>query len=143
MASTFRVWKHELPQGQDWEPLDRVSGRTGVRLVEADVTSIDIQVFEVTSRDVGYELLAQDPSAGVDVNTRVFDTLQTDGRWKPDAVGYNVRVLIPWADIVAGGLFPEGGKIYRVELTILSPTWADIILVHEYKMIPVYSVREA
>ena len=144
MASTFRVWSHEIPQGQDWEPLDRVSGRDGVRLVEGGVTDIDIRIYEVPERDVGYELLAQSPSAGTNPNVRVFDTLQTDGRWKPDDVGYNVRVLIPWADMVAATpFFPVGGKTYRLELTINTTSWGDIISVHEYRMLPIWNVRPA
>lgn len=142
MPSLFRIPHHDLPQGQDWEPLDRVPGRDGVRLTEAGVTDIDIRIFPVKDRDVVYSLLAQSPSAGTNANVRVFDTLQTDGRWKPDTIGYNLRILLPWADFVTASFWPEAGRIYRVEITLNTPTWNDIIVIHEYEMKAVYYLKD-
>lgn len=142
MPALFRIARHSLPQGQDWEPLDRVAGRDGVRLTEAGVTDIDIRIFPVEDRDVIYSLLVQSPSAGTNPNVRVFDTLQTDGRWKPDAIGYNLRILLPWADFVTASFWPEGGRIYRVEITLNSTGFNDIVLIHEYKMEAVWYLKD-
>lgn len=137
-----RIWKHDVFQGEDWEPLDRIFGRDGDALVEVDVTSIDINVYLVPEKTAVYSLLAQSPTLMTNPNIRVFDSLQVDGRWKPDSTGYNMRCLLEHADFVIASFTPEGGKVYRVEIKVVTPSWADIYSVHEYTVHPLWSVEE-
>ena len=123
MGAAFRIYRHRVPQGVDWEPLDRVNGRDGSQLVESDVTSIEIEVFQA---DSGTAILSQtglSPSAGVDTGNRVFDTLQTDDRWTIDAEGYNSRQLILLTDVP--GVMDGSGKL----LARLSPDDARALIV--------------
>jgi len=126
-----RIWTHTIFQGEDLEPLDRIAGRDGARLSEADVADIDVYAYELNTNTLLYSATGLDPGAGVDPDTRVFDTLQTDGRWKVDNVGYNFRHLIPYASVSAGF---EGGKGVRVEVVFHTTAWVRLFTVHEYKV---------
>lgn len=132
----FPVWEHDIYQGMDLEPLDRMQGRDGVDLVEANVTGIDVKVFLVPDKTAILSQLALSPSAGVDPNNRVFDTLQTDGRWILEAEGYNARQLILYTDLVA----LEGGKVYMVEIRFVTTQWKDLYSFHQYKVHPTWSL---
>lgn len=136
---SFRTWEHTVPQGVDWEPLDRVSGRDGSRLVEADVTDIDISIFLVPEKTAVYTATGLDPGAGTDPDNRIFDSLQTDDRWKPDSTGYNSRHLLKDSDFAAQSFQPEGGRTYRVEIILNTTAWGAIPLVHVYTVIPLWS----
>lgn len=134
-----RVWKHEIWQGDDLEPLDRILGRDEAVLVEADVTDIDIYVYERGVKTAIYSATGLDPSAGVNADNRVFDSLQVDGRWKRDSKGYNARNLILQSDIEAATGFMEGGKYYRVEIVWNTSAWGEVKSAHEYQVLAVYS----
>ena len=131
----FPVWEHDIYPGMDLEPLDRMQGRDGVDLVEANVTNIDVKVFLVPDKTAVLSQLALSPSAGVDPGNRVFDTLQTDGRWILEGEGYNSRQLITYAALVA----LEGGKVYMVEIRFDTTQWNDLYAFHQYTVIPTWS----
>lgn len=131
----FPVREHDIYQGMDLEPLDRMQGRDGVDLVEANVTSIDVKVFLVPDRTAILSQLALSPSAGVNPNNRVFDTLQTDGRWILEDEGYNSRQLITYLALTK----LEGGKVYMVEIRFVTTQWADLFAFHQYTVIPTWS----
>ena len=140
MASEFRVWKHRVPQGVDLEPLDRITGRDGSRLVEADVTSIDVVVYNVQEKTAILTRSGLSPTLGTDAETRVYDTLQTDGRWTPDNIGYNAKTVVTKAMLDAVTQTLEGGKRYRVEIKYVTTAWGDLYTVHEYTIDTLYQV---
>lgn len=85
--------------------LARVTGFSGSILDPANVTDIEYEVIDTVTDEIveGDDLLA---------SAVMFDTLQTDGRWTLDSIGYNFRHLMD------GAAFPVGGRRYRVEYTI-------------------------
>ena len=95
-----------IVKGTVWEDggaslMARVVGNAGVNILQADITSINRTVF------VG-STISTAATAPV-VATVIFDTLQTDARWKRDSTGYNFR------EAVLAAVFPDGDAIYRVE----------------------------
>ena len=145
MPSEFRKWQHRVPQGVELEPLDRISGRDGSRLVEADVSSVDVVVYDVASKTAILTRTALDPGAVTNPETRVFDTLQDvggSGRWTADAIGYNARTTI--TEALLGSAWPlEGGKKYRVEIKWATTAWGNLYSVHEYTIEPIYTLGQS
>lgn len=93
---------------QPQSPTARVVNAAGVLLVSSDVASVTRKVFRRGS----------DPN-NTPIHTKVlvvanviFDTLQTDGYWTRDAIGYNFR------DYVPGQIFTQGGEWYSIQYSI-------------------------
>lgn len=61
-------------------------------------------------------------SGSLTVSTVVFDTLQTDGYWTADALGYNFR------HTYAGTLFTRGGGSYLIEYALTLAAGGQITL---------------
>lgn len=100
-----RVTTITILEGSDSFPRARFEAEDGTALVQADITSIAREVFDLesTTPDV-----AVDSSAPA-VATVIFDTLQTPSSWVEDAIGYNFK------DNVEASIVAEGGHRYRVE----------------------------
>lgn len=130
------VWQHEIVEGLDWEPMDLVQGRDKTNLVEADVTDLDVTVYSIADMTAILSQTGLDPGAVTNPNNRIFDTLQTDGRWSRDNTGYNSRHLILWSALT--GLV-EAGHVYRVEIKLNTSAWNDIYLLHEYTVHSLWS----
>lgn len=135
-----------LREGMDPEPLARLAGRddlvfgqSGILTPPGTNTGIDLYIFEVNSNTALYSLLEIDPATGNPEGGEViFDTLQTDGRWKADAIGYNFRYPIRKAETASSFTF-EGGHLYAVEFTFHTALWGDIVHVWEYEVVSTYS----
>lgn len=56
------------------------------------------------------------------ISSVVFDTLQTDARWDVDSTGYNFGWQAP------ASLFPDGGTVYRVKVTLTLTGGAPVYL---------------
>lgn len=83
--------------------MGRGKGPGGAYMLQADIQSIDLKVFEQGK-----------PGTVIDTQTLtvsqvVFDTLQTDARWTKDATGYNFRYQTLVTQL------PDGGKTYVFE----------------------------
>lgn len=89
-------------QGVPFQFLARVEGFTGAYILQSEVSTIAYRVIDEAD---GSEVV----SGTQTVANVVFDTLQTDGRWNRDAIGYNFRAQL------AGTAFPDNGRRYRVE----------------------------
>jgi len=77
----------------------------GTLILQADVASVAVKVFDADKTQVGSTLT---PSA----SSTVFDTLQTAGTWGNLKDGGNFRYAVP------GTYFPIGGTTNRVEVVI-------------------------
>ena len=77
----------------------------GVYITQATIASIQRTITDVTDPAAPDEI----DDSPVEVAEAVFDTLQTDGRWKRDVIGYNFR------DTVPGTLLTGPAKLYQVE----------------------------
>lgn len=85
--------------------MSRVYGAAATAILQADLSSIALYVYDRTTQEqVGVTL-------ALTVSAVIFDTLQTDARWTKDATGYNFRTTISGATY-----FPDGDTSYRVEI---------------------------
>lgn len=97
----------------------RIVGNDAANIVQADITSITLDVYDQSSdtQTVTDEALT--------VASVVFDTLQTDARWTVDATGYNFRHTAEAAK------FPTGGSRYRLEYNFNPASGENFIMVAE------------
>ncbi|HWA97905.1 MAG TPA: hypothetical protein VG713_05410 [Pirellulales bacterium] len=103
--------RRTIPKASSIAYTARVRDVSGVLVVSSAVLSIEWSVVDHADGTVtGSGSLA--PS---DV---IFDTLQTDQIWTPDATGYNFRHTLP------GSAFPNGSRLYDGLYTI-TPTDGD------------------
>lgn len=96
----------------------------GADMVQADLSSIQRKIFDVSSDTKGTALETTNPSIG----SVVFDTLQTDGRWSKDNTGYNFR------DKVAAASLDTGGRTYRVEYLFTGTGGEKFFVVWEHPL---------
>lgn len=68
----------------------RVTGRTGVAITQASLTSITLYGYNLA--DISNPVAN---GVALTVSAVVFDTLQTDARWTADDTGYNFRYDVP------------------------------------------------
>lgn len=92
--------------------LARIVGVDGTPVVRADLASCHYSVLEVDYADpdsltpvTGHDNIA------LDVDEVLYDSLQTDGAWTTDAVGYNFRHDV---DVSANEAFPTAGLTYQI-----------------------------
>jgi hypothetical protein len=105
--------------------LRRVKGWTGQALRQADISSIRYTIKLIDERDEADNTVVSGHSAvAVSVATSVYDTLQTDDRWTPDATGYNFAHT---PDVAQNQAFSEIGRRYLVEYT-LTPASGQVIV---------------
>ena len=77
----------------------------GNLILQADVSSISVKVFDVDGTQISTTLSPSPAST-------IFDTLQTSGTWENLSRGGNFRYSVP------GTYFPTGGTTNRVEVVI-------------------------
>jgi hypothetical protein len=95
----------------------RITDNLGNNLLQSTTTSISVSVYDLVEETVTF-------TDGQIVADVVFNTLQLDGRWNQDIIGYNLAIQL------AGSCFPcpNGNTTYRVEVTI-NPTAGDPFVV--------------
>lgn len=140
-----RVW-----EGADPEPLARVVDREESALQQSDFAAggVDFYIYEkgdptAKFAETGISVSAGQPSgsAGSTSGSVIFDTLQTDGRWKADSTGYNFRYAVRAIDLAAYAtpFALEGGKTYIFEFVLHTSVWGDILVVFEYAIEPTHT----
>lgn len=97
--------------------LGRLVSIDGEYITQAVVASIQREIFDLDSDTPD---VAVDSKALV-VADSVFDTLQTDGQWREDVVGYNFR------DVVAASILSTGGHNYQVEY-LFTPASGEVYM---------------
>lgn len=95
--------------------LARVLKASGAPIVQADVSSISVKVFDAgEASQVGSTYTPT-------VSAVVYNTLQTDSRWSEDTTGYNLAIAL------AGSYWPTAGR-YQAEVKI-TPVSGDAFYV--------------
>lgn len=89
--------------------LARVVYTDGTYLTQADVSA-------ATSQIVDPDASSQESPVTLTVSQVIYDTLQMDGQWSEDAVGYNLRVVI------AGTRIPSTNKLYTANVSLTTAT---------------------
>ena len=97
---TATVWEDSSPT-----LMARIVGNDAVNIVQSDITSIAITIYDLTAGTT----TTLDGTALTVANV-VFDTLQTDAKWQADSTGYN------FAYAVADTIFATGDSRYLVEI---------------------------
>lgn len=90
--------------------LGLVQGHNGAAVLQAEISSIALAVWDITT---GARVAVT--TATPVVAATVFDTLQTNNGWTQDDTGYNFRHAIDSA------AFPTEGRVYEVVYTF-TPT---------------------
>lgn len=93
--------------------LARVVGQDGILLLQADVQTISLNVYDNSIPNA----VAIYTNAAIDPTTVIFDTPQIDRRWTLPDQGYNFGHYLPAA--TAFGITPEvGGDTYLLKYVI-------------------------
>jgi hypothetical protein len=106
--------------------LARVVGTNGTPIQQAQIASAQYGVYllDHDDPDAATAVLGHD-GVSINVSSLIFDTLQTDGAWDVDQMGYNFKHVL---DVSTNGAFTEAGRTYRIVFE-LSPASGQIILV--------------
>jgi hypothetical protein len=107
--------------------LARVSGQSGGNVVQADISSINVKVFDLDNATQISTTIT--PT----VSSVVYNTLQTDARWTVDATGYNVAIAL------AGSYFPEGNRPYSIEAKFTPASGSAFYVVWQVESIDILS----
>lgn len=108
-----RVLRRAHVEGEDFLYRARVEMADRSYMLQEDADTIYVRVYVDGEQDPIY---VENPSAE-DV---VFDTLQLDGTWNEDALGYNIGGLVP------GRVFKQGSSRLRVEITVCNTEWSGV-----------------
>lgn len=117
----------EVDEGTDNDNVGLIFRIGSVRLVAADITDIDLQIFALGGTTALYTdagILATDTNT--DGGVVFSDALRVDGHWGLDVIGYNFRHSLLQSDLVAASVALEGGKNYLLEYLFNSATFGTI-----------------
>ncbi len=134
--AALRIYKHRVPEGADWQPMDLFAYGTGLLPVHSQITSIDISIFKVLERTPIHEFLGLSPGNGV--TGPFFNTPVLDGGWKLGPPGYNFKRRIEMSVLEAASVVIEAGQRYRCEITLNGTSEGRLISIHEYHVGEVY-----
>lgn len=113
-------------QGSAAVLLARVLGPNGLPIVQADVSTIAVKVWDSgAATQVGATL----NPAPIDV---VYNALQLDARWSADGTGYNVALTL------AGAYWPDTGR-YQVEALFTPASGNPFYVIFDLQSLPVFS----
>ena len=117
-----------MAKAQDWPvrgyeqtdlPILARVEHNGVNITQAAISSITCKVRRY-SRATGAASDTGTPT--VTVSSAVYDTLQTDDRWKADATGYNFSFAVPASAFPAEDEYtivfsftPSSGSVFRLK----------------------------
>ena len=93
------VHRAETLKGVPPKLMSRIEGNTGGNIVQADITSIELNSFNKAIP--GTSIIT---ARNIVVGSTVFDTLQTPAVWTADTIGYNFRYDPTAADFATGGI---------------------------------------
>jgi hypothetical protein len=100
------VVEDPVEEGADAHNLGQVARPIGTFLVQADVTSWGLDVYERGNNTAIYTISGQAAALVI------FDTPQTDGYWGLDLVGYNFRHYVTQVALAGQSAVLEGGRRY-------------------------------
>lgn len=100
----------------------RIVGNAGTAITQASLTSIKMDVYDITDEDAPAAIGSQDT---LTINSVVFDTLQdSDVRWTRDDEGYN------FLHTVAATRFASAGPV-RIEFMFDPASGENFMMVWE------------
>ena len=106
--------------------MGRIRGTDGALIVQADITSIAYNVYDLD----GATPHTATTTGTLTVADVVFDTLQTDERWSADGLGYNFR-----AD-VAASVPAHGGHTYLIDWNFTPASGEEFPVLGRFSVIP-------
>ena len=108
-----------IAEGNTFELMSRVDiGGVVTGFTQAAISTITWKAFlESASADT-----AATNTGSATISTSVFDTLQTDARWKKDPTGYNFRLPFASGEFVTAGTF-------RIEVLVTPAAGSPFLLV--------------
>lgn len=115
------------PRDEFWEggdpawTLAQIPARDGFALTRADVTSIDLYVYDTQTRTLIY-------SVSINKILSIFDSPQLPGYWLEDTVGFNFSHYLSNSDVF-GVTEEQDGKLYRMEYEIVCSDGSGTIVV--------------
>jgi hypothetical protein len=117
----------EIFEGKDIWTLARVTGADRVALLQAGVTSIDLDVYDLTSETPETSIYTE---SSISVASTIFDTLQTGGMWDDDDIGYNFSHRSGNSNFTQ-----EGGHTYQFEYELTTSSWGVVPVVHRVRVL--------
>lgn len=115
-------------EGANWYLPERVSLPNGVYVVRADVTNIDLAVFDLDAASPQTAVYTQ---TAISTNSIIPASLTVDGYWPYDTTGYNFLGSIAASSVDVNGLHRARveyvlntvsfGKVYVSFLVLLEP----------------------
>ena len=110
--------------------MSRMLGTDAAVVTQADITSIALNIFDVT--DSANPVADGSNPVTVTVADVIFDTLQTDARWSKDSTGYNFRY-----DTLATQV-PTGATVVRFEFEITPASGQVFFDVYEVDVLAIH-----
>ena len=119
-------------EGTNWYLVERVSLPNGVNIVRADVTNIDLAVFDLDAAAPQTAIYTQ---TAISTNSIITASLTVDGYWPFDATGYNFlgTVLATSVDI-------DGLHRARVEYKLNTASYGALYVSFLVNVEPVMSL---
>ncbi len=91
----------------------RILGADGTAVDQSDVSTIDLEVFDLNSSTPKIAVRSE----SLTVSVVIFNTLVTsDARWTVDTTGYNFLYTAPASDFV------DGNRNYRFKFRVVATT---------------------
>jgi len=121
------IIRSQLLEGKDIWTLARVTGMDRAALLQAGVSSISLNVFDLNSETTETAVYTE---SGIVVISTIFDTLQLTDDWDEDDIGYNFKHRSP-----ASNFTQEGGHTYAFEYELVTVSFGTLPIVHEVEII--------
>lgn len=132
-AAAFIEKSKAIFEGDDWTALARLTADDGTVLIQSDFTDGDLFLYD--KRDPATQLY----TVALTISAVVFNSLQQDGRWDKDRLGYNFRHKLTAAALVSSSVFWEGGHEYRAEYILNSATHGEVKACYDIPVIETYT----
>lgn len=124
------IIRDEFIEGTDLQPTARVQLLDGTNVLQASLSSIDLNVYDEGSNTPTTALLTSNPT----IANVIFDTLQLDATWGEDDIGFNFQDTI-----LASALTTTGGHTYRVEYKLNPSSGGPIPILAFFQCVPLRS----
>lgn len=115
------VVEDPVEEGADAHNVGQVVRPNGLFVVQADVTSWGLDVYERGNNTAIYTLSGQAAALVI------YDTPQTDGYWGVDDIGYNFRHPVTQVALATQSAVLEGGKRYLFAYSFVTASDGTLI----------------
>ena len=127
----------EVPEGQDFGyTLGQIAGPDGVLLVQSDVSTIDLTVYDITTGTPGTAVVTLTGLSPSTAPAIIQNSGTLANGWVEDAIGYNLAHYLKLSQVGASNV--QGGHVYRLEYTVHTDAfdgsagnWGDLVGVRD------------